>query len=83
MKNRRSKWKLTDNRGKWKFPLTDVDNVRSILIRPDMISQEIYVYNGKSFKPVKIKLQHLGYKIGDLVHSKIIYKRHYGKKIRN
>ena len=48
-----------------------------------MIGEEIYVYNGKSFKTVNIKLQHLGYRIGDLVHSKIIYKRQYGKKNRN
>ena len=35
-----------------------------------MVNSEIYAYNGKTTKAVKIKIGHIGKKIGDLIHTK-------------
>lgn len=75
MKNNRSKWKCSQ--------ILTGDNVRSQYIRPNMIGTEIYAYDGKKFKTLKISIHHVGHKIGEFVHSKIIYKKDHGKKVKN
>lgn len=40
---------------------------RDILIMPDMVGLKLGVYNGKTFEPVEIKPEMIGYYIGDFV----------------
>ena len=74
MKNKRSIWKLS---------ITEGDNVRSQTISANMRGSEVYVYDGKKFKTLLIKNDHIGGKIGDFIQSKIIYKKEHGKKVKN
>lgn len=62
MKNKRSTWKLTPDFG---------ENIRSKIITPSMINEELYVYNGNKIKRIKITVKHVGYRIGDIVHTKL------------
>ena len=67
-------------RSTWKLPPEIDDNIRSKLISPLMINDELHVYNGKQFKTIKIEVKHVGCRIGDLIHTKLtaFYKK--GKK---
>ena len=74
MKNKRSIWKLSMAQG---------DNIRSQTISANMRGSEVHVYDGKKFKTLRIKNDHIGGKIGDFIHSKVIYKKEHGKKVKN
>lgn len=63
MKNNRSKWKLP--------PDFNDDNIRSRIITPKMVNQELLVYNGKKIKRIQLKVKHVGSRIGDIVHTKL------------
>jgi len=52
-------------KGNYKKPVKT--HCRSMIILPKMVGMTIHVHKGKEFVPVKIEIETLGYRIGELV----------------
>ena len=67
-------------RGKWKLISDFNDNIRSRIITPEMINKKFTISNGMKDKVIKVKTDHVGFRFGDLVHSKstAFYKKKGG-----
>jgi ribosomal protein S19 len=46
------------------------DNLRSRIITPEMINNSFNINNGNKNKLITIKADHVGFRLGDIVHSK-------------
>lgn len=57
-------------RSKWKIISDFNDNIRSNIITPKMINKEYNIHNGNKYKQIKIKTDHVGFRFGDIYHSK-------------
>jgi ribosomal protein S19 len=53
---------------------------RNLIIFPNIIGKTILVYNGKSFIKLLIKKEMVGYKLGEFVKTRKIFK--FKKKIK-
>ena len=53
---------------------------KNLIILPEYNNEIIHVYNGKTFIPIKIKEQMIGFKFGEFIYTR---KKHvYKKKIK-
>lgn len=57
-------------RSKWKIIPDFNNNIRSCIITPNMINKEFNISNGNKNKIINIKSEHVGFRFGDIIHSK-------------
>ena len=53
---------------------------RSSTITPELVDRQVRVHNGKEYKKLEIKNEHIGLKIGELVATKKVAKYQKGSK---
>lgn len=51
---------------------------KSLIISPDFINKDVFVYNGSKFIKLKVKEEMIGYKFGEFINTRARYK--YKKK---
>ena len=48
---------------------------RSLVVTENLIGEKVFVYNGKSHIPIKIKREKVGYKLGEFSFTRVLKKR--------